>query len=173
MKKQLSATDIRRLFDLLNDELAKSDTHAELALVGGAVMCIALNARESTRDVDAIFEPATEVRAAAARVGPRVGAPPDWLNDAVKGFISPAAEFEPWLELSHLKVSTARPEYLLAMKCAAMRLGAEFSDLNDVRFLLRALNVETVDAALEIVTRYFDADRLPAKTRLALEELLS
>ena len=173
MTKQLSATDIRRLFDLLNDELAKSDTHAEVALVGGAVMCIALNARESTRDVDALFKPATEVRAAAARVGPRVGAPADWLNDAVKGFISPAAEFEPWLELSHVTVATARPEYMLAMKCAAMRLGEGFQDLGDVRYLLRYLNIETVDAALEVVTRYFDADRLPPKTRLALEELLS
>jgi hypothetical protein len=35
------------------------------------------------------------------------------------------------------------------------------------------LNVSTVDAALEIVTRYFDAKSLVPKTRLALEELLS
>ena len=172
MTKRLTAADIRRLFELLNNELAKSDTQGELALVGGAVMCIAFNARESTRDVDALFKPAAEVRAAAARVGPRVGAPPDWLNDAVKGFISPAAEFEPWLDLPHLKVSTARPEYMLAMKCAAMRLGEGFQDLDDVRYLLRYLNITAVDAALEVVTRYFDADRLPAKTRLALEELL-
>lgn len=173
MTRRLSATDIRRLFDLLNDELAKSDTHAELALVGGAVMCVVLNARDSTRDVDALFKPAAEVRRAAARVGPRVGAPPDWLNDAVKGFISPAAEFEPWLELSHLKVSTARPEYLLAMKCAAMRLGEGFQDLDDVRYLLRYLNIIDAGSALAIVTRYFDEATLPAKTRLALEEMLA
>lgn len=173
MTKRLSATDIRRLFELLNDELAESGTHAELALVGGAVMCVALEARDSTRDVDALFKPATEVRAAAARVGPRVGAPPDWLNDAVKGFISPTAEFDPWLELSHLEVSTARPEYLLAMKCAAMRLGEEFRDLDDIRYLLRYLNITDAAAALAVVTHYFDEKSLPAKTRLALEELLS
>jgi hypothetical protein len=34
----LSTADILRLFDLLNVELARTDTHAELHLVGGAVM---------------------------------------------------------------------------------------------------------------------------------------
>ena len=67
----------------------------------------------------------------------------------------------------------ARPAYLLAMKCAAMRLGEEFHDLKDVRFLLRHLGITGVEEALEVVTRYFDAERLPPKTRLALEELLS
>jgi hypothetical protein len=34
------------------------------------------------------------------------------------------------------------------------------------------LRLFDVEEALEIVTRYFDAERLPAKTRFALEELL-
>ena len=172
MKSRLSADDIRRLFELLNDELARSGTRAEIAVVGGAVMCVAMNARDATRDVDALFEPTAKVRIAAARVAPAVGAPPGWLNDAVRGFMSPVAEFSSWLELSHLSVSMARPEYLLAMKVAAMRLGEEFHDLDDVRFLLRMLDVKSAEAALEIVTRYFDADTLPVKTRLALEGLL-
>ena len=36
----------------------------------------------------------------------------------------------------------------------------------------RYLNITGVEEALEVVTRYFDAERLPPKTRLALEELL-
>jgi hypothetical protein len=99
--------------------------------------------------------------------------PKRWLNDAVKGYLSPQGDFDPYLELPHLRVFTARPEYLLAMKCASMRLGAEFHDLDDVRYLLRYLNVSTLDTALEIVGRYFDDDALPAKTSLALEGLLS
>jgi hypothetical protein len=69
-------------------------------------------------------------------------------------------------------VFIARPEYLLAMKCASMRLGEEFRDLDDVRYLLRYLNLETADEALEVVTRYVDEPRLLPETRLALEELL-
>jgi hypothetical protein len=98
--------------------------------------------------------------------------PDTWLNDAVKGYLGSPGNFQPHLELSNLVVFVARPEYLLAMKCAAMRLGAEFHDLDDVRYLLRYLNVDRVGDAMAIVTRYFDEDMLQPKTRLALEELL-
>jgi hypothetical protein len=113
------------------------------------------------------------VREAAERVADAADVPRGWLNDAVKAFLSPRGDFDPYLERDHLRVFAARPEYLLAMKCAAMRLGAEFQDLDDVRFLLRYLNLERAEQALEIVTRYFDAEQLPPKTRLALRELLS
>jgi hypothetical protein len=42
------------------------------------------------------------------------------------------------------------------MKCAALRLGEEFHDLDDVRYLLRHLNITSAEAALAVVTRYFD-----------------
>ena len=169
---RLTRADIRRLFEMLNRELAVQAVEGELFLVGGAVMCLALNARDATRDVDALFRPAREVREAAARVALATGVQASWLNDAVKSYLSPRGEFDAFLELSHLRVFVARPEYLLAMKCAAMRLGAEFHDLDDVRYLLRYLNVATSEQAMTIVARYFDATQLLRKTRLALEELL-
>lgn len=169
---RLTRSDIRRLFALLDRELAARAVKGELFLVGGAVMCLALDARDSTRDIDAFFRPAREVREAAARVALATGVQTSWLNDAVKSFLSPRGEFDAFLELSHLRVFVARPEYLLAMKCAAMRLGAEFHDLDDVRYLLRYLNVATSEQAMNIVTRYFEESQLLPKTRLALEELL-
>ncbi|MEP7012904.1 MAG: hypothetical protein ABJC13_21490 [Acidobacteriota bacterium] len=126
-----------RLFDLLNTELAAENVQGELYLVGGAVMCLALDARHATRDVDGYFLPTGAVRQAASRVAARAGVPDNWLNDAVKGYLSPRGDFDPYLELDHLKVFAARPVYLLAMKCAPMRLGEEFHDLDDVRYLLR------------------------------------
>jgi hypothetical protein len=169
----LTRVEIERLFRLLDEELARAGAIGELYVVGGAVMCLALEARDATRDVDAVFKPTDVIREAAARVASRAGVPDDWLNDSVKGFLSPHGEFERYLELGHLRVFTAEPHYLLAMKCAAMRLGEEFHDLEDVRYLLRHLDITTVERALAVVTRYFDPERLPAKTRLALEELLS
>ena len=169
----LTKSDILHLFDLLNAELASADTHAEVYLVGGAVMCLALGARAATRDVDAWFKPAALVRQAAARVAARTDVPDNWLNDAVKAWLSPRGEFDRYLERSHLQVFVAQPSYLLAMKCAAMRLGEEFHDLDDVRFLLRYLNITTASDAFSIVTQYFDEAQIPPKTRLALEELLS
>jgi predicted nucleotidyltransferase len=169
---RLRKEEIRRLFVLLDAELAAHDVSGELYLVGGAVMCLALDARDATADVDALFQPARAVREAAARVAMAAGISETWLNDAVKGYLSPRGEFDDYLELGHLRVFTARPEYLLAMKCAAMRLGAAFHDLDDVRFLLRYLNITTTEDAIRIVARYFDERQLPPKTRLALEELL-
>jgi len=169
---QLTKAKIRHLLELLEAELAAVGAKGELYLVGGAVMCLVLNAREATRDVDAFFKPTKLIRQAAARVAARAQVPANWLNDAVKGFLSPRGEFDSFLELPHLRVYVAEPHYLLAMKCAAMRLGEEFRDLDDVRYLLRFLDIATVEEALTVVTRYFDEAQLHPKTRLALEELL-
>src|SRR5277367_860562 len=167
----LSSSDIRRLFDLLNEELRASTIDAELFLVGGAVMCLAYAARPSTQDVDAVFRPASEVRKAAARVAVRAGLSPDWLNDSVKGFMSAQGDFAPFLELDHLRVMVAQPTYLLAMKCLSMRIGAEFHDEDDVRFLLRLLEIRTYEKAVTVITKYYPLERFPQKTLYALTEL--
>jgi hypothetical protein len=168
-----TAHDIRRLLELLGEELERAGVEGEVYLVGGAVMCLVFDARAATRDVDALFRPTREIREAAARVADRAGVHRGWLNDAVKGFLDDRGDFDPFLELPNLRVFIARPEYLLAMKCASMRLAEEFRDVDDVRYLLRYLNITSVEEALEIVARYVDEDRLMPKTRLALEELLS
>lgn len=168
----LTKADIRRLFELLNGELRQSGIVGEVFLVGGAVMCLAYDARPSTKDVDAFFRPAEQVRKAAARVAVQAGMEVHWLNDAAKGFMSAQGEFAPFLELDHLRVMTAQPEYLLAMKCLAMRIGAEHHDEEDVRFLLRLLDISSYDDALRTITRYYPLERFPQKTLYALEDLL-
>jgi hypothetical protein len=168
----LTQADLRRLFELLNQELARSKTQGELFLVGGAVMCLAYAARPSTQDVDALFRPPTQVREAAARVAIQAKMKADWLNDAVKGFMSPRGDFAAFLELDHLRIMMARPEYLLAMKCLAMRIGAEFHDEDDIRYLLRLLEVRNYEKAVAIITKYYPLERFPQKTLYALAELL-
>ena len=172
MEKPLTAADIRRLLELLAAELHARDVVGELYMVGGAVMCLVYDSREATRDVDAFFKPTALIREAAARVAHGAGVHDTWLNDGVKGFLSPRGTYAPYLELPNLRVFVAEPHYLLAMKCAAMRLGEESHDLEDVRYLLRYLDISKVDEALAVVTRYFDEKQLPPKTRFALEELL-
>lgn len=169
----LSQSDLRRLFQLLNQELGQAGIKGELFLVGGAVMCLVYGARPSTHDVDALFLPTREVREAASRVAVRARVPANWLNDAVKGFLSERADFAPFLELDHLRVSVAQPEYLLAMKCLSWRIGAEFHDEDDVRYLLRHLGVTHYSQATEIVGRYYPLERFPQKTLYGLSELLS
>lgn len=168
----LTQADLRRLFDLLNEELRSVGTEGELFLVGGAVMCLAYATRPSTQDVDALFRPPKEIRAAAARVAIRAGINPDWLNDGVKGFLSAQGDFAPFLELDHLRIMVAQPAYLLAMKCLAMRIGAEFHDEDDIRYLLRHLDLRNYEKAVAVITKYYPLERFPQKTLYALAELL-
>lgn len=170
--RALRQREIRRLLELLDQELRRVGVQGELYLMGGAVMCLAYDARPATQDVDAVFRPVRQVREAAARVAERSGLASDWLNDGVKGLLSEQGEFAPFLELENLRVMIAQPEYLLAMKCIAMRIGAEFHDEDDVRFLLRWLNVETVERAARIIERFYPVERIPQKTLYALGEIL-
>ena len=59
------------------------------------------------------------------------------------------------------------------MKCLAMRIGEDFQDLDDVRYLLRHLGLTEYQDVLDLITRYYPMDRFPPKTRYALEEMLS
>ena len=167
----LRRDEILRLLRLLDQELERDGVRGELYLVGGAVMCLAFDARRATRDLDGFFRPARAVRAAAQRVAEARGLPEDWLNDGAKRFLSERGEFREYLSLSNLQVLVASPEYLLAMKCLAMRIGGEFHDREDVRFLLRYLNIERYDTAVATIARYYPPDRIPQKTLYALEEM--
>jgi len=172
MSQQFTQHDIKRLFNLLNNELKDQSLEGELYLVGGAVMCLVYNARPATKDIDALFQPTQKLREAAAKIGAQMGIKSDWLNDAVKGYLSKQGKFDTFLELSHLRVFVSRPDYLLAMKCLALRIGEEFHDLNDIRYLLRYLNITSYQDALNIITQYYPLERFPQKTLYALEELI-
>lgn len=168
----LTRERISELWPLLNKRLAARGVQGELYLVGGAVMALAFNARPSTKDVDAYFKPPVVIREIATELAAEANLDADWLNDAVQGYLSARGDFQSFLELSHLKVFIATPAYLLAMKFLAMRLGAEFHDEGDVRFLLRYINITSVAQALKVITEYYQVEQFPQKTLYALEELL-
>ncbi len=168
----LSAERIYRLLEALNAELAAESVRGEIYLAGGAVMCLVFRTREATKDIDALLVPAAELRRAAQRVGAREGLDDDWLNDAVKGFFSASGRFEVYQEFSHLRVFAPHPEYLLTMKCLAMRLGEEFQDRNDVAVLLNVIGLKRLEEAEAVLARHFPLERHPVRTRYVLADLL-
>ena len=165
----LSRQEIIVALERLNDELMRADAKASVYLVGGAVMCIVLNARESTKDVDAWFSDPSAVRSAARRVAIDLSLPEDWLNDAAKGFVPESAGFDSWRALSNLEILVADEQTLFAMKCAAARTE---EDAADIRLLAERLGISSSTEALQAVLRYYPENRLPVRTRLLLEELL-
>ena len=56
-------------------------------------MVLAFNARERTKDVDAVFHPPPLFRKLAVVVQDELSLPAEWLNYVVKGFL--AADLEP------------------------------------------------------------------------------
>ena len=68
---------------------------------------------------------------------------------------------------------TPAPEYLLAMKCLAMRIGDGSRDADGVRFLLRHQTFTESAAAREAVGRSCPPEKVPQGTLDALEETLT
>lgn len=165
----LTADRIRELLGALNAELGARDVLGEIGLCGGAVMCLVFKARSATKDIDGIFEPTSEIRAAALAVAGRLGASPDWLNDAAKGFFLSDPPRIPVLELSHLRVWAPTAEYMLAMKCVSARFDSH--DRDDVSFLIQHLDLATPDEVLRIISRFYPRERIPAKAQFLVEEL--
>jgi Nucleotidyltransferase of unknown function (DUF6036) len=169
----LTRERILALFAELDEELDRVGVRGDVFIVGGAAMAIAYDARPSTRDVDAIWHPSAEVRAAAARVAARYDdLEPDWLNDAVKGFLplpEPGRATVVY-DGTSLSVSVPAGDYLLATKLLASRVGR---DEDDILLLYRRCGLHTVDEGLDLVERYYPGRPVPAKVRFYLEELLA
>ena len=160
----------------LSDELGKQGVTGEICLFGGTVMVLAFTARLTTKDVDALFQPAQVIRQFARRIAQEQRLPADWLNDGVKGYVSARHETTPGdlPQFPHLRLTMPVPEYLLAMKCMAARIGGttdEPSDVADITFLIRRLNLKSAMEVLDLVGQYYPMNRIPVKTQYLVEGL--
>jgi hypothetical protein len=157
----------------------------EIAVYGGSALLLTLDRKINTGDVDAVFEKdKTFVRKLAADMAEEFGWDENWLNDGVKGWLSakdadpdvkPLFKTYPSEELPGLRVFVAKPEYLFAMKCLAMRVGGvdTNSDINDIKLLAREIGIKASEEALTLVEKFYPRNMLEPKMRLGLEEIFS
>ena len=131
-------------------------------------MCLVYDARPSTKVVDAIFQPAKIMREIAKEIANEYDLVDDWLNDGVKGFLveHPRAVF---LNLSHLIVMAADPEYILAMKSISARIDG--TDSKDIEFLINELKITTIEEVFKIVDKYYPRRIIKPVTQFFLEEV--
>jgi len=166
----LDVTTIKRLFKALNEELAKKNVIGEVGICGGAVMCLVFHARKATKDVDAIFEPTKEIRAASHTVAKKFGLDEGWLNDAVKGYFHADPPREDVMNLSHLRVWAPSAEYMLAMKCISARF--DTMDGEDTCFLISYLQLRRPEDIFKLIAKYYPHNKIPAKTQFWIEEIM-
>jgi hypothetical protein len=119
-------------------ELAESQGfHIQLTLVGGAAMVLGFDARQSTRDVDAVIiepEEARRVRSLARVIAEEHDWPEDWLNDGAKGYMVGLSKGIRLFSAPGIEVHSPSLYQLLAMKLSAWR---DDVDISDARRLLR------------------------------------
>jgi hypothetical protein len=184
-QKPFNRETLEQAFERLGQIAADAGKIIEISVYGGSALVLTTNFRVATQDVDAVFESdRTFVRRAAEMIAREFEWQTDWINDGVKGFLSARDQDQdakrmfrsyPSEEEPGLRVFVASPAYLFAMKCLAMRVaGVDQSlDVNDIRSLGGLLGIKTAEQALELVSHYYPASKLPAKTIFGLEEIFS
>jgi uncharacterized protein (DUF1778 family) len=181
----------------LNGELRRGGISAELCMVGGRVLTLAYTAEPDTRSISALFQPPQRVRDAidpTVRVGGLVAtgeavpgeakvpaeeaargeAGANWLARLAGPDHGGGTEADPaaFVELSNLRLYGARADYVLAVKCASLRLGRDAHTERDIQYLLRHMGVGTTSEALAIVGSFFTPRQQPAGLEEVLERAL-
>ncbi len=128
------------------------DVKGEVCLYGGAVMCLAFDARAATKDVDAVFKPVQLIREAVVRIARTNNLKEDWLNDGVARYVVPHSQ-RVLFDYPCLKIFIPDADYLLAMKVLAAR--AETTDREDVVLLIEKLGLTSAEELFAILERYY------------------
>jgi predicted nucleotidyltransferase len=151
----------------VGERLSAKGVTGEIVLAGGAVMVLALNARGSSGDIDAVFTREAEaIREAAAEVAEAEGLPAIWLNEHVQVFVAPDAPTVDLFELPGLRVRMVRLDYLFYMKAWA----GDPVDQRDLRAIAKVINVKDEHEAYGIVRRYSSGE-LSEEVQILLESL--
>jgi hypothetical protein len=101
------------------------------------------------------------------------------MNDAVKGFVSARKDVRLYMEFLRnaenpgLRVFTPTPEYVLAMKCMAMRTGGQDtpSDISDSLNLIGVTGIRSIQEILTLVEKYFPAKLVTPRTFFGIQEI--
>ncbi|MGD8282034.1 MAG: DUF1778 domain-containing protein [Gemmatimonadota bacterium] len=162
------------LFAALGAEISTTPVEVEFYFLSGALLFQAFSADPSTVHISAQFQPAAPVEAAIRAVAQAHGVDDNWPHESAQALLSgpPGGAPLPFVELPRVRLFQPRPAYLLAVKCGAMTLGEDFRETEDVRFVLRAMNVTTPELAVSLVDAYLAERQLAPDTLTRLESIL-
>ncbi len=158
--QQLRKSDVEQAFTEMGEELFRARQVGEIAVFGGAAILLQFEAEFHTGDVDARVESGDHgaIMAAARAVAERHGWLRSWFSEAVTTYLSDGIDTAlhssyPSEARTGLRVYVATPDYLLAMKLRAMRIGSR--DEDDASMLARVSGHVTAEAMTELLLRYF------------------
>jgi len=167
-EQQLSRSDVEEAFREIGEFMLRHRKTAEIAVYGGAAIMLQFEVAFRTADVDAVVRDGDHglLTQAARDVAARRGWHRSWFSEAVANYVG--APGGTLLHASYpsetrqgLRVYVAKPDYLLAMKLRAMRVGSR--DESDAAMLALHCGIATREALLALLSAYFPNE--PADAR--------
>lgn len=137
----LTKKDIEKYFMEINKRLSFLGKHGEIIMTGGAALTVVFNARNSTYDIDAIFEPKEDLNKIIKDMSAEYDIHKDWLNDA---------------------------DCLLALKLTSAR--AFSKDMEDSITLMNLLKIDNEGQLFNIIEQYIPKDRQTAQAYFFTQE---
>ena len=118
---------------------------------------------------DVLGEPGGVVLDEARAVAADLGLPTWWLNEQASAYVARGEDTNAPRVFDHpgLRVSAASPEHLLAMKVLAARR----RDADDIRFLVKHMELGSVADVLAVCSEVFPDEQVPDRARLVLEDV--
>lgn len=181
--KLLDRETIERAFRLMGQYLLDRKALGEIAIYGGSAILLQFDWRKASRDVDARVTSERShglVIDAAASAATQLGLPRSWLSENVAMYAR-RGEREadrislgvyPSPERFGLRVTAAKPSYILAMKLKALeRATIDDRDYEDAVNLSIECGVSGADELREVFRQFFPDEDLPPRAALRLEEL--
>jgi hypothetical protein len=164
----LSGEVLREAFRHLDDRLARRGITGDVFVFGGAAVVLGFDARPATRDVDALWRPHGIVLEEAWAVAETLHLPRWWLNDQASSYLPGPGMPDGATAYAGraLRVTTAHPELLLAMKVRAARAG----DRHDIVLLAHHLQLTDADAIVSLAERVF-GEPVPERQRQVVADL--
>ena len=166
----LTKKELINALQSLGDKLEKENKTGEILIAGGAAMALVLDARNSTKDIDALYEPKGDINRLSQNVAVEMNLPSDWLNDGVKGFMSENTTTQTYAKFGGLSVKSVTPECLLAIKLVSGRIGD--TDVGDAKFLMKHIGITTTEQAHQILDKYYPANKNLPKTGYLIDEIV-
>ena len=179
----LDKAKIEEAFWLMGQYLLDRKAFGEIAVYGGSAIILQFEWRLRSEDVDARVISAGKhglVIDAARYAAEQLGLSRSWLNENVTMYAKRGeAEADrvfvglyPSFERFGLRVTAAKPEYMLAMKLGALeRVTTDDRDFKDAIQLGIACAVTTVQGLQDVFKKYFADAELSLNANLRLPEL--
>jgi hypothetical protein len=180
---QLDRSRMEEAFRIMGQYLLDREVLGEIAVYGGSAILFQFDWRKTSQDVDARVTSDGNhglVMEAAAEAARRLGLLRSWLNESVTMYAR-RGEGEgdrvligsyPSPERCGLRVTAAKPAYILAMKLGALeRATSDDRDFRDAIELGVVCKVTTAEGLREIFRKFFADGELPLAAELRLDDL--